>query len=81
VSKQLEQDMYIEGKRFVLIKPQTKMRKLCTAWQYHLYNRRFKIEFDFRNLKLFHGLCTSLPRSVNGYIANYAHALLSFVIA
>jgi hypothetical protein len=81
VSKQLEQDMYIEGRRFVLIKPQKKMKKLCTAWQYQLYKRRFKIEFDFRNLKLFHGLVTSLPRSVNGYIANYAHALLSFVIA
>lgn len=81
VSKQLEQDMYGEGKRFILIKPQKKMKKLCAFWQYALYKRRFKIEFDFRNLKLFHGLCTSLPRSVNGYIANYAHALLSFVIA
>lgn len=81
VSKQLEQDMYIEGKRFLLIKPFKTMKKLMTAWQYHLYNSRFQIEFDFRNLKLFHGLVSSLPRSVNGYIANYLHALLSFVLA
>ncbi len=41
----------------------------------------FQIEFDFRDLKLFHGLVTSLPRSVNGYLANYIFALLSFVVA
>lgn len=81
VSKALEQDMYIEGKRWILIKPFKTMKKLMTAWQYHLYQGRFRIEFDFRNLKLFHGLITSLPRSINGYIANYLHALLSFVLA
>lgn len=81
VSRQLEQDMNIEGKRWVLIKPYRTMKKLMTAWQDRLYRSRFQIEFDFRSLKLFHGLVTSLPRSVNGYIANYLHALLSFVIA
>lgn len=81
VSKELEKDMYKEGKRFVLIKPYKSMKKLCTAWQYHLYNSRFQIEFDFRNLKLFHGLVSSMPRSFDGYIANYVHAILSFVLA
>lgn len=81
VSKQLEQDMNIEGKRWILIKPYRTMKKLMTAWQDKLYRSRFQIEFDFRSLKLFHGLVTSLPRSVNGYIANYLHALFSFVIA
>jgi hypothetical protein len=57
------------------------MKKIATVWQLFLYNRRFKIEFDFRNLKLFHGLVSSLPRSVDGYIGNYLFALLSFVIA
>jgi hypothetical protein len=81
VSKQLEKDMYIEGKRWILIKPYKTMKKLMTKWQEELYKGRFSIEFDFRNLKLFHGLVTSLPRSVEGYLANYLHALVSFVLA
>ena len=80
VSKQLETDMNIEGKRWILIKPYKTMKKLMTKWQEELYKGRFQIEFDFRNLKLFHGLITSLPRSVNGYFANYIHALTSFVL-
>ena len=81
VSEQLEKDMYREGKRWILIRPYKTMKKLMTEWQYRLYRGRFKIEFDFRNLKMFHGLITSLPRSVNGYLANYLHALTSFVLA
>ena len=80
-SKQLEKDMYIEDERWCLIKPYKSMKRLATAWQLALYKRRFKIEFDFRSLKLFHGLVTSLPRSINGYIGNYLFALLSFVLA
>jgi len=81
VSKQLEQDMYIEHRRWSIIRPFKSMKKLMTKWQEQLYKGRFQIEFDFRNLKLFHGLVTSLPRSVDGYLANYLHALLSFVVA
>lgn len=81
VSKKLEQDMHIEGRRWILTRPYKTMKKLCTKWQDRLYRSRFRIEFDFRSLKLFHGLLTSLPRSANGYIANYLNALLSFVIA
>lgn len=81
VSKQLEKDMNIDGRRWILIRPFKSMRKLATKWQERLYRSRFMIEFDFRSLKLFHGLVTSLPRSVNGYIANYLNSLLSFVIA
>ncbi len=81
VSKQLERDMHIEGKRITLIRPYKSMKRLATFWQLAVYKGRFKIEFDFRTLKLFHGLVTSLPRSINGYLANYLHALCSFVIA
>ena len=80
VSKQLEREMYVDGKRWVLIKPFKTMKKLAEAWQLALYNRRFRIEFDFRSLKLFHGLVSSLPRSVEGYISNYLLALTSFVL-
>lgn len=81
VSKKLEEDMDIEKKRWLLIRPYKTMKKLMTKWQEQLYKGRFKIEFDFRDLKLFHGLVTSLPRSVSGYLANYLHALLSFIVA
>lgn len=80
-SKQLERDMHVEGKRWVLIRPLKTMKRLATAWQLGVYKGRFQIELDFRSLKLFHGLVTSLPRSVNGYLSNYLHALLSFAIA
>lgn len=81
VSKKLECDMNEEGKRWILIHPFKSMKRLMTPWQEELYNGRFHIEFDFRNLKLFHGLITSLPRSLNGYLANYLHALVSFVLS
>lgn len=80
VSKKLEQDMNIEKKRWILIRPYKTMKKLMTKWQEELYKGRFQIEFDFRSLKMFHGLITSLPRSINGYLANYIHAVTSFVL-
>jgi len=81
VSKKLERDMSIEHKRILLIRPYKTMKRLATLWQLAIYKGRFRIEFDFRCLKLFHGLVTSLPRSINGYLSNYLFALLSFVMA
>lgn len=80
VSKELENRMNIENQRWLLIRPYKSMKKLMTKWQEDLYRQRFQIEFDFRQLKLFHGLVTSLPRSVNGYMHNYLSALLSFAL-
>jgi len=80
VSKDLEKDMNIKNKRWLLIRPYKTMKKIMTGWQEDLYRGRFQIEFDFRSLKLFYGLVTSLPRSINGYLANYIHALTSFVL-
>ncbi len=80
VSKKLEDDMNIENKRWVLIRPYKTMKKLMTRWQEKLYKGRFQIEFDFRSLKMFYGLITSLPRSINGYLANKIHALTSFIL-
>ena len=81
VSKAMEQDMHIEHHRMLLIRPYKTMKRLATFWQLAIYKGRFKIEFDFRVLKLFHGLVTSMPRSINGYLANYLQSLLSFVLA
>ena len=73
--------MDIDGLRWVMIRPFKSMKKLATKWQDKLYRSRFSIEFDFRSLKLFHGLVSSLPRSVNGMIANYLNAIGSFVLS
>ncbi len=80
LSKAMERAMYVEGKRWVLTRPLKSMKKLAAAWQLKLYHGRFRIELDFRSLKLFFGLVTSLPRSVNGYLSNYLHALLAFAL-
>lgn len=81
VSQKLEQEFYQENKRIILIKPRVNMKKLMTKIQEKLYNTRMLIELNFRSLKMFHGLITSLPRSVNGYFANYTYALLAYQIA
>ena len=80
VNKEMEKEMSVPG-RVLIIKPYKTMKRVAAAWQTAVYNSRFQIEFDFRNLKLFHGLVSSLPRSVNGMIGNYLFALLSFVVS
>jgi len=77
VSKTLEQSLYQEGKRLFIAKPRKNMKKLMTKLQHCLYDTRMLIELQFRNLKLFHGLVCSLPRSIAGYMANYTYALFA----
>lgn len=80
VSEKLQREFYQEHKRILFAKPRKNMRKLITAFQYHLYNTRMLIELNFRNLKMFFGLVTSLPRSINGYLANYFYSLLAYAL-
>ena len=80
ISQKLQREFYREHKRILFAQPRKNMKKLITAFQYHLYNTRMLIELNFRNLKLFFGLITSLPRSVNGYFANYMYALLAYAL-
>jgi hypothetical protein len=80
ISEDLAHQFFIENKRVLFAKPRANMKKLITAFQYHLYNTRMLIEINFRNLKMFHNLVTSLPRSVNGYVSNYTHSLLAYVL-
>ena len=67
-------------KRILFAKPKKNMRKIVTAFQKFLYDTRQRIELDFRNLKMFFGLVTSLPRSVTGYFANYIYSILAYVL-
>ena len=81
VRKSLEQEFYQENKRILLVKPRKNMKKLMTDFQDKLYSTRMLIELNFRSLKMFYGLITSLPRSVSGYLANYTYALLAYQIS
>ena len=84
VSKKLQQDFLIEEegiiKRILFAKPKKNMKKIVTAFQKFLYDTRQRVELDFRNLKMFFGLVTSLPRSATGYFANYICSILAYVL-
>jgi hypothetical protein len=80
VSEKLEREFYREHRRILFARPRKNMKKLITAFQYHLYNTRMLIELNFRNLKMFYGLVTSLPRSINGYLANYFYSILAYAL-
>jgi len=77
VSEKLEQEFYQENKRILFAKPRKNMQKIITFWQKKLYDTRMIIELKFRNLKMFYGLITSLPRSIDGYFANYIYSVLA----
>lgn len=81
ISEKLAKEIHELGKGFLFAKPRKNMKKLMTDFQLHLYNTRMLIEINFRNLKSFHGLITSLPKSVNGYFANYIYSLLAYQFA
>lgn len=81
VSEKLAQEFHQEHRRVLLAKPRANMKKLMTEFQHLLYRTRMKIELSFRSLKMFFGLVTSLPRSINGYLANYTYALVAYLLA
>lgn len=80
LSKDLERDFYIENKRILFARPKANMKRLATEWQHALYRTRMQIELNFRNLKMFYNLETSLPRSIDGYLGNYVYSLLAYVL-
>jgi len=80
ISKDLEKEFYIENKRILFAKPKANMKRITTAFQNALYETRMQIELNFRNLKMFHNLETSLPKSIDGYLGNYVYSLLAYVL-
>lgn len=81
VSESLQTAFHKEGARRVMIASRKNMKRLATFLDIALYRTRMMIEFNFRNLKMFYGLLTSLPRSVDGYLANYTYSLLAYVLS
>jgi hypothetical protein len=80
ISKDLEKEFYIENKRILFAKPRANMKQMATWWQTKLYDTRMQIELNFRSLKMFNKLVTSLPRSIDGYLGNYSYSLLAYVL-
>ncbi len=80
ISKKLQEEFYQEKKRILFVKPRKNMNILVTKWQNNLYKTRMLIEINFKSLKMFYGLITSLPRSVEGYLANYIYSLLAYQV-
>lgn len=80
VSTDLQNEMNVEGRRIWLVKPYKTMKKLATMLENLLYDTRMMIESNFRNLKLFLGLVSSMPRSITGYLANYVYAILALAL-
>ncbi len=80
ISKDLEKEFYIENKRILFAKPKANMKRITTAFQNALYETRMRIELNFRNLKMFHELAASLPKSIDGYSGNYVCSLLAYVL-
>ena len=80
ISEKLSKEFYQEHKRILLAKPKKNMKKIMTKFQEILYDTRMLIELNFRNLKMFYNLLTSMPRSIDGYFANYIYSLLAYQI-
>jgi len=80
ISKDLERDFYIENKRILFAKPRANMKRIATEFHNRLYDTRMQIELNFRNLKMFYNLETSLPKSIDGYLGNYVYSLLAYVL-
>ena len=81
ISKDLEREFFIENKRILFAKPRANMKRIATEFQNRLYDTRMIIGLNFRSLKMFYGLETSLPKSVDGYLGNYVYSILGYVLA
>ena len=81
ISQTLANEIHVEGKRLLMARAKRNMKKLWSEMQEKIYDTRMLIELNFRNLKMFYDLVTSLPRSIDGYLANYVYSLLGYVLA
>jgi hypothetical protein len=81
ISKKLADEFNIDYKRLLIVKPKANMKKVATTLQNALYSSRSRVEGHFNNTKKFHGLISSLPRSIDGYLGNYMCSLLTHVLA
>ena len=81
ISSELERDFFIENERIAIITPRANMKKVATPMQTFLQSLRMKIESHFREMKMFRGLVTSLPRSLNGMFTHYLASITAHLMA
>ena len=81
ISKDLERDFFIDNERVLFATPRANMKRLATELQSFLQSQRMKIESHFRELKLFRGLITSLPRSLDGMFTHYLASIIAHLMA
>ena len=81
LSEQLTQDFFIEGERVLVTGVRGNMKKMATRAHIALLNLRMRVEIHFRVLKLCHGLITSFPRSIDGYLTHYLAAVCAYLLA
>lgn len=81
ISEDLEKEFFIENERIALITPRANMKKVATPIQTFLQSLRMRVETHFRSLKMFHGLVTSLPRSLNGMFTHYLASIAAYMMA
>lgn len=81
ISSELEQDFFVENERIALITPRANMKRMATPLQTFLQSLRMRVETHFRSLKMFHGLVTSLPRSLNGMFTHYLASIAAYMMA
>jgi hypothetical protein len=65
----------------ILAKTRKNMNRISTLQQNRLMDKRKIIESAFSSLKDKYNLVTSLPRSVNGYIAHYIRCLFQYTFS
>ena len=78
-SKKLEQKA-VENGNILITAVRSNMGKLSSYLDICLLNLRSRVEVIFSILKERLNLETSLPRSINGYIAHYIHVIFGYVI-
>lgn len=81
VSAQLAQDFFIENERMLVTAVRGNMKKRATRAHIALLNLRMRVEIHFRVLKLCHGIVTSFPRSIDGYLTHYLAAVCAYLLA
>jgi hypothetical protein len=80
VSTQEEGKFWQKGVYF-LTATRKNMHTLANLYQQKLMNMRSKVETVFSSLKDKYQLITSIPRSINGYLAHYIRSLFGYVFS
>lgn len=81
ISEELEKEFFIEHERIALITPRANMKKIATPIQTFVQSLRMRVESHFREMKMFDGLVTSLPRSINGMFTHYLASITAYLMA